>query len=68
MTEITEGWGALRPGDRKHHYYRKNFSLCRRVGFYFGHLSPHTGGDFSPNDCAACVKVLQREEAKRGVS
>ena len=58
----TEGWGVIRPGDRKAHYYRGMESLCRRVGFYRDHLEP----DDSPSrdDCAACRKVLTREAAK----
>ncbi len=31
-----EGWGAIRPGDRKAHYYRDMTSLRRRVGFNRG--------------------------------
>ena len=59
-----EGWGVLRPGDRKFHYYRKSFSLCRRVGFYMiDDLTPDTGRAH-PDDCAACRKVLDREAAK----
>lgn len=58
---LTEGWGAIRPGDRKAHYYREGTSLCRRVGFYRDHLE---ADDFpSSDDCAACRKVLKREAA-----
>lgn len=35
-----EGWGVIRPGDRKAHYYRNMESLCRRVGFYRGPSIP----------------------------
>jgi hypothetical protein len=61
-TDKTEGWGVLRPGDRRFHYYRGSMSLCRRVGFYFGTLDPDTDqpGD---RDCAACRKVLDKEKA-----
>ena len=54
-----EGWGVLRPGDRRHHYYRDSMSLCGRVGFYFGHLDPDNGR-LGPQDCAACSKKLTR--------
>ena len=60
----TEGWGLIRPGDRKAHYYRATMSLCRRVGFYRGDLEPDTSP--GPDDCAACRKVLTRENAKAG--
>jgi len=58
----TEGWGLIRPGDRKAHYYRDTFSLCRRVGFYRGELEPDMSP--GPDDCAACRKALTREAAK----
>lgn len=56
---LTEGWGVIRPGDRKAHYYRLMMSLCGRVGFYQGELEPDNGP--SRDDCAACRKVLARE-------
>ena len=62
--ELTEGWGVIRPGDRKAHYYRDTMSLCRTRGFYTFELSPDTFK--SKDDCAACRKVLDREAAKAG--
>lgn len=63
MTEDhTEGWGVIRPGDRKAHYYRSMTSLCPRVGFYRGPLDADDKP--SPDDCAACRKELAREQAK----
>ena len=56
-----EGWGVIRPGDRKAHYYRNMESLCRRVGFYRGPLDPDTVA--SKDDCAACRKVLAKADA-----
>ena len=61
-----EGWGVIRPGDRKAHYYRETTSLCRRVGFYQGPLDENDKP--SPDDCAACRKERLREAAKRGAS
>jgi hypothetical protein len=58
----SEGWGVMRPGDRRYHYYRDTMSLCRRVGFYQGELTPDTY-EPTPQDCAACHKVLDREKA-----
>ncbi len=60
QAQLTEGWGVLRPGDRRHHYYRDMTSLCRRVGFYRGELDADNGKP-GPKDCAACRKVLDRE-------
>ena len=62
MSSEKEGWGVIRPGDRKAHYYRDGFSLCRRVGFYAGWLEPDSGP--SRDDCAACRRKLDREKAK----
>lgn len=60
----TEGWGEIRPGDRKAHYYREHMALCRKVGFYREHLEPDDEGS-SPADCAACRKLLDKEKAKQ---
>lgn len=66
-----EGWGVIRPGDRRAHYYRGEAgpralleSVCGRVGFY--RPPEPLGPDNAPSrdDCAACRKVLTRE-AKR---
>jgi hypothetical protein len=60
--EPAEGWGVIRPGDRKAHYYRDGFSLCRRVGLYSGPLSPD---EFeSEDDHKQCRLVRNREKAK----
>jgi hypothetical protein len=56
MSDEACGWGCIRPGDRKAHYYRGSFSLCGRVGFYMGPLEPDDGK--GPDDCAACRKKL----------
>ena len=64
LPEPTEGWGLIRPGDRKAHYYRNTDSLCRRIGLYSGPLEPDE--NHSPDDCAACRKVLDKENAEQG--
>ena len=66
MADTTEGWGVIRPGDRKAHYYRESMSLCRRVGFYFGPLEPDDKA--GPDDCTACRKVLGREQRRVATS
>lgn len=60
----TEGWGVMRPGDRRYHYYRDQESLCRRVGFYRGDLEPDSG-KADKLDCAACRRAFEREAAQR---
>ena len=58
-----EGWGVIRPGDRKAHYYRGGESLCRKVGLYWADLWPD--GYESPDDCAACRKKLTLEAERK---
>ncbi len=66
-TKLTEGWGVIRPGDRKAHYYGPDgFSLCRRVGFYRGSLEPDN--DSSPDDHKECRRLLERKKAKEAAS
>lgn len=63
MTDETKsGWGVIRPGDRKAHYYRGAWSLCGGIGFYFGPIDE--GEDKpSPDDCAQCRKTLDKLNA-----
>jgi len=61
--QLTEGWGVIRRGDRKAHYYRDTLSLCRTRGFYAYHLQPDN--EPSPDDCKACRKVLDKEKGGR---
>ena len=60
--EVTEGWSIIAPPARKAHYFRDTMSLCRKRGFYFGPLDPDD--QTSPDDCAACRKILDREKAQ----
>ena len=61
MEPVTEkaGWGVIRPGNRVAHYYRGSFSLCNRVGFYFGELD--TDDKPTKKDCAACRRLRDKE-------
>jgi len=60
--EETEGWGVIRPGDRKAHYYIDGTALCRKVGYYNGPLDPD---EFvSKDDCAPCRKKLEIRKKK----
>jgi hypothetical protein len=59
---VKEGWGVIRPGDRRAHYYRDMTSLCGRVGFYTGPLDADSFT--SKDDCAACRKKLTAAQAK----
>jgi hypothetical protein len=55
-----EGWGVIRPGDRKAHYYRDMTSLCQRIGFYTGPVDEDTGQS-SRDDCAKCARLRAAE-------
>jgi hypothetical protein len=59
--ELIEGWGVIATGDKKAHYYRKQFSLCGRRGFYRGPLEPDSP---SPDNCSACEKKRVTERKK----
>ena len=58
MSKLKEGWGIVRPGDKKAHYYVDSESLCRRIMFYFGPLYADEGR--REDDCAACRKKLEK--------
>jgi hypothetical protein len=62
VTELTEGWGVIRPGNRVAHYYRDTFSLCRRVGFYFGPLD--SDDKPSRDDCTKCRRLRDNQIMK----
>ncbi len=63
VDDLKEGWGVIRPGDRKAHYYREMDALCGKVGFYRG---PLEGDEFpSDEDCTPCRRKLDAEKAKR---
>jgi hypothetical protein len=66
IPEPREGWGVVRPGDRRAHYYRDMDSLCKRVFFYSGPLEPDEMP--SPDDCKGCREVLDREARQGPVS
>lgn len=60
---VREGWGVVRPGDRKVHYYVESFSLCNKIGFYLGELEPD--GPPSPLDCTPCRRRLDMRTKAR---
>lgn len=52
------GWGKS-PVSRKWHYFDTGgFSLCGKIGFYFG--PKEQGKDNSPNNCAECRRRLKK--------
>jgi hypothetical protein len=57
-TPVHRGWGVVRPGDRVAHYYKGAWSLCGRVGFYFGPVDPVDKP--SPDDCTPCRRKLDK--------
>lgn len=60
-----EGW-AMPGASRKFHYFRKQESICKKWWFV-----PQDGYQVmddliaGPEDCAACVRKLQKERAKK---
>lgn len=63
--EPREGWGVIRPGDRRAHYYVGTMALCRRVGFYQGPLEADNGP--SRDDHKECRRLLVRRQAAAAV-
>lgn len=62
-----EGWQAEKRYDqRRYHFIRGTFSLCQKLGFYFGEL---VEGGLKPSDnaedCAQCVRHVQKELDKK---
>lgn len=60
-----EGWGVIRPGDRRAHYYVDTMALCRRVDFYQGPLEADNGP--SRDDHKECRRLLTRRQAAAAV-
>lgn len=53
-----KGWGKS-PASRKWHYFnRDSFSLCGKIGFYFGPVSDNLHE--SPENCAECKKKFKK--------
>lgn len=66
----SEGWqGEKRFDQRRYHYIRGTFSLCQKLGFYFG---PLVEGGLKPSDniedCAQCARLVQKEIDKKGAT
>ena len=65
MTELIEGWGDMRPGDRVYHYMIPGgWSLCGKIGFHSMHpdtLTAH-GKSMEPgrDDCRPCFRKLMK--------
>lgn len=56
---IPEGWGVLRPGITRAHYFRRDKSLCQKVGQYRGPLTEQ--GPRLSLACRPCLKIIQKE-------
>lgn len=56
-----EGWQEQKQYSQKvYHYIVGSFSLCRKLGFYFGDVMPWTGNSKSSEDCAACYRLAEK--------
>jgi hypothetical protein len=61
---INEGWQAEKHyNQRVYHYIVDSFSLCRRLGFYFGDLMPHKG-EKGREVCGLCFKRVEKRVNK----
>ena len=56
----SEGWNWL-SNSRKWHYFRDGRSLCQQYMLLGSNADAQTGNDMSPDNCAACRRVLLRE-------
>lgn len=55
-----EGWQAEKHlAQRVYHYIVDTFSLCGRLGFYFGDLMPHKGLK-GKEDCSDCFRRAEK--------
>lgn len=64
---LSSGWGYLRPGDRRVHFYDAGFSLCGRVGWYFGAIIAE-GGPITSLDCKSCTDRLAARNRRKNAS
>jgi hypothetical protein len=64
-----EGWQAEKyHSQRVYHYIRGTLSLCRKLGFYTGEVTPDNPSKRTKEDCSACVKQIERERRKAAAS
>ena len=60
---MTEGWTWI-IGSPKWHYIRENMSLCNKW-LMPGKPELEQGKNDSPDNCKACRRILEKENAKR---
>ncbi len=61
MSESKEGWGKS-PASKKWHYFVDTWSLCGKIGFYFGDVEQ--GNDASDENCAGCKRKLSTKRKR----
>ena len=66
MSKVKEGWTWV-VGSPKWHYIRDHVSICRKW-LLLGDPELEQGNDTSADNCKACRKKLERENAKRTAS
>jgi hypothetical protein len=65
MNDKTEGWGYF---GRKFHYFINGMSLCRRVGFFRGEITPDSGNGYQDtDDCRECRREFGKIKARPGI-
>lgn len=52
-----KGWGKSSVSRKWHYFNNETFSLCRKIGFYYGKVEDTMHGDV--NNCAECKKRLK---------
>jgi hypothetical protein len=62
------GWGVIRPGNRRAHYYRDMTPVCGNDGPYadFPYTGPLDAGDIPARSCAACREKITAEQMRPG--
>lgn len=61
--KIREGWQAEKHSSQRiYHFINGTFSLCGKLGFYVGELTPDVPEKRTDEDCKACIKKLDRRK------
>ena len=63
-SKLTEGWQAEKAySQRIYHFISGTFSLCGKLGFYTGELTPDDPTNRTKEDCKACTKKLEKRKS-----
>ncbi len=59
------GWGLSIVSRKWHYFDNDSFSLCGRIGFYYG--DTYQVNDTSPDNCAECKRRKAKLDTQRKV-